>query len=151
MAPEIARQRLQLARVRGDLHYQGPRDYDYSLDSSHVLANCTDFLSEKGALEHLLNSRGHLCKASPKCHPELAGNGVEYAWGIIKRRLRRANIDQNNRQLRENIEKQLDFDLAISWRFQRKARTYRRVYNSLPPSEAGCTYDSKSSSTWTPA
>ena len=56
--------------------------YRYDLDATIVLWNCSDFLAEKGALASLIESRGHICISSPKCRPELAGNGIEYGWGI---------------------------------------------------------------------
>jgi hypothetical protein len=105
--------------------------YNYSLDCNFVLSQCSDFLAEKGALATLIESRGHICVASPKCHPELAGNGIEYAWGIIKKKFRAIN-DEENKNLVKNIEESYNvLSIDISWRFQRKARTYRRTYCAL--------------------
>jgi hypothetical protein len=76
----------------------------------------------------LIESRGDICISSPKCHPELAGNGVEYGWGIWKKRFRQIN-DQQFKNLIPNIKTALEVvTIDVSWRFQRKARTYRRVY-----------------------
>eukprot|EP00873_Tetraselmis_striata_P004308 jgi/Tetstr1/424572/TSEL_015097.t1 len=62
------------------------------LESAHkVLANLEDLKSEKSALEELVNSRGHVLLMSPKDHPELAGKGVEYAWGAAKLLFRKIN------------------------------------------------------------
>jgi len=42
-------------------------------------------------LEELVHSRGHILLMSPKGHPELAGKGVEYAWGAAKLLFRKIN------------------------------------------------------------
>jgi hypothetical protein len=47
-----------------------------------ILASLPDFQQEKIGIRNLLESRGHILIVSPKCHPELAGSGIEYAWGI---------------------------------------------------------------------
>ena len=39
----------------------------------------------------VIHARGHILQMSPKCHPELAGHGIEYAWGAAKLRFRRDN------------------------------------------------------------
>ena len=62
-----------------------------------------DFASEKGALATLVESRGHILILSPKCHPELAGCGIEYAWEKSKRWFR-ANNNQMAKDLHRNID-----------------------------------------------
>ncbi|CAN0187432.1 unnamed protein product [Laminaria digitata] len=47
-----------------------------------VLGKLPDFLNEKTALQHTVESRGHILLLSPKCHPEVAGVGIEYSWGM---------------------------------------------------------------------
>jgi hypothetical protein len=46
------------------------------------LAKCSDFQNEKIGIQKLLESRGHILIVSPKCHPEIAGSGIEYCWGM---------------------------------------------------------------------
>jgi hypothetical protein len=48
------------------------------------ISKCTDFVDEVCALQEVIESEGHLLIFSPKCHPELAGNGIEFAWGKMK-------------------------------------------------------------------
>lgn len=50
-----------------------PRGRDQSMSMDHVLSNCLDFRSEKGALQTLVEARGHILVMSPKGHCELAG------------------------------------------------------------------------------
>ena len=61
-------------------------DPDYpELSASTVLANCEDFREEVGAMEKLVASEGHICLFSSKGHPEIAGAGIEYDWGVSKK------------------------------------------------------------------
>ena len=61
---------------------------------SYVMSNCLDFKEEKSDLEHICaeisstmpNKTNILF--TPKFHCELAGEGIEYAWGASKRKYR---------------------------------------------------------------
>ena len=56
-----------------------------------VLGQCHDFLAETTLLEQLIVDLGHVLQKSPKCHPELAGVGIEYCWGKAKYQYRHIN------------------------------------------------------------
>lgn len=47
----------------------------------HLLSQQDDFLAQRSSLEELFFARGHLLLFGVKCHPEIAGLGVEYLWG----------------------------------------------------------------------
>ena len=67
---------------------------------------------------------------SPKCHPELAGVGVEYSWGKSKQFFRR-HTDHVGKHLRANIEKSISpevLPLERVRKYARKTRAYRRAY-----------------------
>ena len=66
------------------------------------MAACGDFRKEKTAMEellHQLSSKGN-CKITPlntpKYHPEIAGEGIEYAWGHAKRYFRSISLEMKN-------------------------------------------------------
>ena len=64
----------------------------YSLH--HLLSKCYDFMNEKSDLEHLCNNLSTTnCTITitftPKFHCEIAGEGIEYAWGLAKKYYRR--------------------------------------------------------------
>ena len=61
------------------------------MSMNYVLGNCEDFRNEKGALQCLVEARGHILVMSPKGHCELAGQGIEYDWGKMKQNFRRKN------------------------------------------------------------
>jgi hypothetical protein len=49
-----------------------------------ILANCSNFEEEETMLQLMGRSRGVIVDQTPKCHPELAGEGIEYSWGCAK-------------------------------------------------------------------
>ena len=65
------------------------------MSMNYVLGNCEDFRNETGALQSLVEARGHILVMSPKGHCELAGQGIEYDWGKMKQNFRRKNKLKN--------------------------------------------------------
>ena len=112
----------------GDINPQKDVDKrDHSYIGSITLKKRPDFAAEKTDLEKFMLSRGHILIMSPKCHPELAGHGIEYSWGAAKLHYRRNNT-LVPRQFRSNV----DEALAILTRrhvfmFERRARSYRNA------------------------
>jgi hypothetical protein len=50
-----------------------------------LMACCLDFAeAERTALQHVGDELGAAVIITPKFHAELAGEGVEYSWGISK-------------------------------------------------------------------
>jgi hypothetical protein len=56
-----------------------------------LLSNLTDFEKEQSALEKKYLDRGDIPLFCAKGHPELAGKGVEFCWGVSKRNFRKIN------------------------------------------------------------
>ena len=107
---------------------------DESFQAQLVLSSCTDFKSEKSALQEILESRGHILITSHKCHPELAGLGIEYCLGISKKHFRRDINDGVQKNLRKNVIQSLSensIPLSAKWRFERRTRAYREVYQKI--------------------
>ena len=48
------------------------------------MLTCPDFVNEEGSLQHVAKMLGVMVMLTPKCHPEMAGEGVEYAWAGAK-------------------------------------------------------------------
>ena len=44
-----------------------------------ILRGCNNFKTEKTQMMYILNLLGVQLQLTPKCHPEIAGRGVEYA------------------------------------------------------------------------
>ena len=62
---------------------------DHSLSLTHLLSQCKDFLNEKCQLGFVCENLGCVFDLTPKCHPEMAGEGIEYLWGFMKKCYRR--------------------------------------------------------------
>lgn len=59
----------------------------------HLMGLCHNFLNEEqGMLQHVAKSIGVEVLLTPKCHAELAGEGVEYVWGGAKSEYRRLSL-----------------------------------------------------------
>ena len=99
-------------------------------NAHYLLSSCSDFMEEKTILQELVESRGHILITSPKCHPELAGCGIEYSWGKIKMTFRREVNDTVSKNLHSNIVESIDRSMSLErvWKYDRKTRDYRRAY-----------------------
>mmetsp|Transcript_21670 Transcript_21670/g.57861 ORF Transcript_21670/g.57861 Transcript_21670/m.57861 type:complete len:302 (+) Transcript_21670:205-1110(+) len=80
----------------------------------HVMSMQPDFMNQRSALEELIYSRGHLVIMSVKCHPEIAGNGIEYAWGLAKLQFRRRFNDRNLYRLHGRMIRSLAKELGVT-------------------------------------
>lgn len=126
--------------MQGHLHRIVPP----SMDAHAVLGACPDFHHERTALQHVIESRGHILLPSVVCTPETAGGGIEYAWGKLKFEQRRENDCavklESGVKFIERVKKlcQNETILPISriFRFQRRARDYIRLY--ISPSLRNC-------------
>ncbi|CAM9678015.1 unnamed protein product, partial [Hapterophycus canaliculatus] len=59
-----------------------------------LLQALPDFKSDRFALQHIVESRGHILLLSAKCHPEVAGVEIEYSWPFSKQEFRRKHSDE---------------------------------------------------------
>jgi hypothetical protein len=79
---------------------------------------------------------------SPKCHPEVAGTGIEYIWGFSKSRFRNKTNDGVPKNLEKNILKSLSIigmdNLCHErvMRFTRKSRDYIMAYKAIRDNSA---------------
>ena len=109
---------------------------DMTLYGDVVLASCPDFREEKSALEELISSRGHILLLGVKCHPEMAGHGIEYCFGCSKRYFRKHN-NCVTRNLQQNVIASFAeevLSLERCWKFDRRAWQYQQMYRELAES-----------------
>ena len=96
--------------------------------SKKLLADCPDFDKEKGKLQEMWEAEGHILVPSVKGHPELAGSGIEYTWGLCKRWFRRNN-DCVAANLEINVKAAIDqTTMSNVWSFERRTRDLMRAY-----------------------
>lgn len=91
-------------------------------------------------LEFLVESKGHWLLMSPRCHPVLSGVGIEYSLGKRRMVFRRNRNDENLKNLRLNMEKDLNTAALLTvprWRhFASSACDHLRVQAILVGAEA---------------
>jgi hypothetical protein len=115
---------------KGDEHF---RPHDFSM--RRVLGQCRDFSNETSALEEKHKVLGMMLIMSPKGHPELAGKGIKFSWGVSKKHFRKIN-NCVGKDLHKNILKLFTvLDLAQSRRNSRRTRRYRGACDT---SRAAC-------------
>lgn len=117
------------------------------------LKDRVDFKNEKSVIEQLFLDNGHLCIASPKYHPEVAGLGIEYCWGKAKLEFRRYVNDCIAANLKKNIliatgetpydihgnpengQRLAPLPVERTRRFARRARDLLRLFSIFPTPE----------------
>ncbi|KAI2497133.1 hypothetical protein MHU86_17394 [Fragilaria crotonensis] len=63
-----------------------------------LMASCLDFAQELTALQHVGKELGVSVIISPKFHAEMAGEGIEYSWGITNGLYQRKPLKSKKRQ-----------------------------------------------------
>ena len=111
-----------------------------------LMSRCPDFMTEVTQLEYIMRKLGVEMLLSPKCHPELAGQGVEYGWGESKKYYRKGRNQMSAKitesQFRALVESSLrggpdvagstaPLQLTSVLIFARKAHFYKIAYWSL--------------------
>jgi hypothetical protein len=109
---------------------------DNSLSLKYLLGSCLDFEEEETMLQSMGRSLGVLIDRTPKCHPELAGEGIEYSWGCAKNFYRRLPLDEKRRKekfmgsVRRSMEREvLNQERVI--KFSKRAREYIMSYHTV--------------------
>ena len=91
-----------------------------------ILKRCEDFANETPQLEFIAQKYlGAFIRLTPKCHPEIAGRGIEYAWGYAKLRFRRGINDAVASHLEENVKAALSREVLTINRIRKFARKAR--------------------------
>ena len=75
----------------------------------HLMSTCTDFVNEETLLQTMARKIGVTIDRTPKCHPEMAGEGVEYAWGCAKQYYRSQPLlsKRGKKKFRDLVRKSL--------------------------------------------
>jgi hypothetical protein len=84
-----------------------------------LLANCADFENEETMLQAKGQEMGILVDRTPKCHCELAGEGIEYSWGCAKNFYRRQPLKMKRGKA--------NFRATVQQCFSREILTIERI------------------------
>ena len=105
-----------------------------------LLMQQQDFVEEETLLQHHARNLGVEILRSPKCHPETAGEGIEYYWGSAKGLYRRLPIrDKRGKEsFKRTVRKCLSpeqLTIRLARRFSRRARAYIMAHKYLDNKE----------------
>jgi len=123
-----------VAKIKKDDPNEGGK-----VEYSSVLNNCTDFMTEKTCLMYLGERLDVEVDRSTKCHPELAGEGIEYTWGRAKGLYRKSKLSEKKGKdnFRSLVQKCLStkegkelgsLTPTMIRKFSRRARQYIQAY-----------------------
>lgn len=107
---------------------------DAKMNLELILGGLPD-LNERTALQHTVESRGHVLVLSPKFHPEVAGVEIEYSWEMSKLKVRRELNDEVPKNLHQNIVVSMSREQILTLPrircFARRTRDFCRAYFKL--------------------
>ncbi len=111
-----------------------------------LMAGCMDFEEEETMLQYMGIKMGVVVDRSPKCHAEIAGEGIEYSWGCMKNHYRRVLLDKKTgrenfiKTVRECISEKIITRDRVQ-QFSRHARHYVLGYHVLWQMQQGKIHD----------
>jgi hypothetical protein len=120
--------------------------YEKDMSKSQMqekLSSLPDFHDEKCGIRQLVESRGHILIVSPVCHPECAGNGIEYCWSIADVHFRNI-LGKSAKNIEGHIRKVLGnqvLTIERIWKYERHAREYLRLYQKADKDNPHLSYD----------
>ena len=102
----------------------------------YLMEQLPDFQDEETLLQYHGRKLGVTVDRTSKCHPEMAGEGVEYNWACAKNVYRRLPLleKKTKAKFRESVSKCLSTNVLTLERqrmFSRRAREYMVAYHSL--------------------
>jgi hypothetical protein len=79
------------------------KDGDGAVDESrslkYLIRHCYDFDHEQTMMQYIGEKLGVIVDRTPKCHCEMAGEGIEYSWGLGKNRYRGLHIRERGERI----------------------------------------------------
>ena len=109
-----------------------PTGCKYSINA--LMRQQGDFLNEVTLLQYHAEEMGVSIDRTPKCHPEMAGEGIEYIWALAKLKYRRATIlkKRSKEKFRKLVTECTDPDTNLNIQRVRscskRARSYMKLY-----------------------
>ena len=102
-----------------------------------MMSSLMDFIEEETLLQFHGKTLGVMVDRTPKCGPEVAGEGIEYSWGCSKGKYRRLPLCDKRRKdnFRNSVRQCLDPNAILTLErqrmFSKRARQYMLAYNSI--------------------
>ncbi len=98
-----------------------------------LMSNCEDFEEEESLLQAMGREMGVTVDRTPKCHCELAGEGIEYAWGCSKNFYRSLHLNdkRGKEKFRSCVEKSLSREVLTNSKNQKVCAKSSSVHMRL--------------------
>ena len=130
----VDEQRWQDYTVNGKKDAMGSTINEMSL--KYLLGNCDDFINEESMLQYFGRLMGVTVDRTPKCHCEMAGEGIEYSWAASKNKYRRFPVSakKGKEHFRNLVSQCLSREVVTTKlvrAFSRKAWQYICAYHAL--------------------
>jgi hypothetical protein len=132
------------SRPRNDYTKMGTKDslgiFKEGTSLHELMSSCADFENEATLLQTKGQEMGVLIDRTPKCHCELAGEGIEYSWGCAKNMYRRQPLKTKRSvdKFRATVKKCFTREVITIERvrlFSQRARAYMLAYQYLRDEE----------------
>ena len=133
-ATQTKEQAFSFYQVQGKKDANGNRILHTSL--KHLITNLPDFKNESTLLQYCATQLLTRIECSPKYHPEIAGEGIEYCWGMAKNTYRSYPLSEkgNRSKFRRSVIKCMSDAVITKDRvrlFGRRKRRYMLAYLGL--------------------
>ena len=102
-----------------------------------MMTSLLDFAEEETLLQYHGRLLDVIVDRTPKCHPEIAGEGIEYDWACAKLFYRRLKIEEKKTKAKffESVRKSTDRQTVLTLDrrrlFSQRARRYMLAYRSI--------------------
>ena len=102
-----------------------------------MMNSLVDFSEEETLLHYHGRLLGVTVDRTPKCHPEIAGEGIEYCWAAAKMSYCQLRISEKRTKAKFHNSVKISTDrnkvltLAMQRKFSRRARQYMLVYRAI--------------------
>ena len=113
----------------------GTKENPYSINE--LMQKQSDFQSELTLLQYHAQKLGVALERSPKCHPEIAGEGIEYGWALSKMDYRQSLMaaKKSKESFQKLVKKCTDNSTTLSVKRMRycskRARDYMVLYQAV--------------------
>jgi hypothetical protein len=121
------------SKAYGDYTMEGKKDEKGNIMKEtsirHLMSLPYDFSHEETLLQYMGRQMGVVVDQSPKCHCEIAGEGIEYLWGNAKNKYRKLPIQDKRGKatFRSTVQQCLSRE-QLTTVFVRKASKQAREY-----------------------
>ena len=96
-----------------------------------------DFVGEETLLQHRAQELGCTVDCSPKCHPEIAGEGIEFSWACAKGHYRKQPLKRKRSKkgylqlVEESLDRNKVLTKGMMRGFAKRQRDYMLAYMAI--------------------